>query len=246
MESLATLFIFGPAGGFGPVLFGLEMWEVISQLGHFVYALLTYIGVMGIYYTVLLFRRIQQKRFASVDASREFLGTIRELMRTEKYDEAIKMCETPAYWRIAVPQLVTYAIKNRKESLARLKRDLVIKFEGDVIGSLDRYLSYIFTYTRMGPLAGLLGTVMSMIAAFSHLGAAGKTRVDPGELATDISLALWATAFGLLVATPLTLVGNMINVRIRQLEGDSQETLQRFMEDFERSPAARRPAAARA
>src|SRR5438093_8424699 len=102
MEPLAVLFSSGPGGGFSPVLFALEMWEVISQLGHGVYALLTYIGFMGIYYTVLLFRRTRQKRFPSVDASRDFLATIRELMRTEKYDDAIKMCETPPYLRMAV------------------------------------------------------------------------------------------------------------------------------------------------
>jgi biopolymer transport protein ExbB len=133
--------------------------------------------------------------------------------------------------------LVAFAIKNRKEPLSRIKRDLVVKFESDIIASLDRYLSYIFTYTRMGPLAGLYGTVVSMIAAFARMGKAGEVRVDPGKLAGDISLALWATAIGLLIATPLTLVGNMINVRIRTLEDESQEGLGRFMEDFEKSPA---------
>ncbi len=227
---------------------GIDKAELIGGVGHFTcYPLEVYLIVMGTFYSVLLFRRVRQKRFRSIDASREFLGTIRDLMKAEKYDDAIKVCETPAYWRIAIPQLVAFALKQRKEPLSRIKRDLVVKFESDVIASLDRYLSYIYTYTRMGPLAGLYGTVVSMIAAFARMGAAGETRVDPGKLAGDISLALWATAIGLLIATPLTLVGNMINVRIRSLEDESQETLGRFMEDFEKCPIIlRQKATARA
>ena len=215
----------------------LDRAQIIGALGHYTcYPLEAYLIVMGTFYSILLFRRVRQKRFPTLESSREFLENVRGLLRGEKYEDAIKFCETPNYWRIAVPQLVSLAIKNRKESLSRIKRDLVVKFESDIIASLDRYLSYIFTYTRMGPLAGLYCTVVSMIAAFARMGAAGETRVDPGKLAGDISLALWATAIGLLIATPLTLVGNMINVRIRKLEDESQELLGRFMEDFEKSP----------
>ena len=219
----------------------MDKAEIIGALGHYTcYPLEIYLILFGTFYSILLFRRTRQKRFRSLDASKEFMENIRGYLKAEKYDEAIKMCETPAYWRIAVPQLVAMAIKNRKDPLSRIKRDLVVKFESDVVASLDRYLSYIFTYTRMGPLAGLYGTVVSMIAAFARMGSAGETRVDPGKLAGDISLALWATAIGLLIATPLTLVGNMINVRIRTLEDESQEALGRFMEEFEKSHAIAR------
>jgi biopolymer transport protein ExbB len=215
----------------------IDKAEIIGAVGHYTcYPLEVYLILMGTFYSVLLFRRVKQKKFPTLEASREFLETIRGYLKTEKYEDAIKHCESPANSRIAVPQLVALAVKNRKEPLSRIKRDLVVKFESDIIASLDRYLSYIFTYTRMGPLAGLYGTVVSMIAAFARMGSAGETRVDPGRLAGDISLALWATAIGLLIATPLTLVGNMINVRIRTLEDESQEVLGRFMEDFEKSP----------
>ena len=86
-----------------------------------------------------------------------------------------------------------------------------------------------------------------MIAAFARMGLAAESKIDPAKLAGDISLALWATAIGLLIATPLTLIGNMINVRIRKLEDESQESLGRFMEDFEKCPAIlRQKAQARA
>src|SRR5262249_32070982 len=51
----------------------METWEIISNLGHLVYALLAYLILAGTYYSVLLFRRIRQKKFPSLEASREFL-----------------------------------------------------------------------------------------------------------------------------------------------------------------------------
>ena len=232
----------GLLGTLHPLL-ALETHEVISLCGNLVYLVEAYLAIAGTYYSVLLFRRVRQKSFRSLDARNEFLTALRELMRADKWDDALKLCKTPRYWRVAVPQLCAMAIQNRKDDLGRLKRNLVIKFESDIIASLDHILSYIFTFVRMGPLSGLLGTVLSMIAAFARLGTAGHTKVDPGQLAGDISLALWATAIGLLIATPLTLVGNAINVRIRKLEDASQEALQQFMEDFERSPGVARRAA---
>ena len=131
-------------------------------------------------YTPLFLSRVDSGGATSAEAVST--GGLRDMLRAEKYDDAVKYCETPSNWRVAVPQLVAMAIRNRKEPLSRIKRDLVVKFESDVIGNLDRYLSYIYTYTRMGPLAGLYGTVVSMIAAFARMGQAGETRVDPGVL----------------------------------------------------------------
>lgn len=225
---------------FSTVLFAaLDKAKIIGAFGHYTcYPLEIYLILYGTYYSVLLFRRVKQKSFPSADSSRDFLNSIRDMIKAEKYEDAVAMCDQAPYWRMAVPQLIAMALKMRREPLARIKRDLMVKFESDIIASLDRYLSYIYTYTRMGPLAGLYGTVVSMIAAFARMGssAGGETRVDPGVLAGDISLALYATAIGLLIATPLTLVGNIINVRIRRLEDESQEALGKFMEDFEKCP----------
>src|SRR3989337_1270913 len=102
--------------------------DIIGAFGHFtVYPLEGFLIVAGTFYSILLFRRTRQKRFPSLDASRELLENIRGLLRTEQYDEAVKLCETPSYWRMAVPQLIALAIKNRKDPLSRIKRDLMVK-----------------------------------------------------------------------------------------------------------------------
>lgn len=215
----------------------VDIFRVLIWLGNSVYFLQALMAVFATYFAVLLFRRIKQKRFRNYEASNEFLSSIRELVRSERFDDAAKSCQTPQLWRVLVAQLAAHAVQNRKEDLGRLKRTLAGKFQ-DVISDLDHTLSYIFTVVKMAPLAGLLGTVLGMIAAFSRLGSGDK--VDPAALAGDVSLALWTTAVGVIIATPFILIGNAVNVRIRKLEDSAQTDLMRFMEDFERSPAVAR------
>jgi biopolymer transport protein ExbB/TolQ len=215
----------------------VDVYTALMWLGNSVYFLQALMAVFGLYYSVLLFRRIKQKRFAGAEAANLFLNTVRDQLRADKYDDALKLCQSPLHWRVLVPQLAALAMQNRRDDPVRIKRTLAARFQ-DVISDLDHTLSYIFTVVKMAPLAGLLGTVLGMIAAFSRLGTGDK--VDPSALAGDVSLALWTTAVGVIIATPFILVGNAINVRIRKLEDAAQTDLLRFMEDFERAPSISR------
>jgi biopolymer transport protein ExbB len=51
-------------------------------------------------------------------------------------------------------------------------------------------------------LLGLLGTVIGMIEIFGSQGASGASGANPAQLAHGISVALYNTAFGLIVAIP--------------------------------------------
>jgi len=66
---------------------------------------------------------------------------------------------------------------------------------------LTRRLAHLNVLANIATLVGLLGTISGLITAFAAVGAA-----DPSQrsafLASGISMALNATAFGLLVAIP--------------------------------------------
>lgn len=63
----------------------------------------------------------------------------------------------------------------------------------------DKYLGALATIATIAPLMGLFGTVVGMIEIFgSQSGAVGS----PQQLAQGISIALYNTAFGLLIAIP--------------------------------------------
>jgi len=68
-----------------------------------------------------------------------------------------------------------------------------------VAHDLERYLMALGTIASMAPLMGLLGTVVGMVEIF---GSQSPTGSNPAALAHGISVALYNTAFGLIVAIP--------------------------------------------
>ena len=64
---------------------------------------------------------------------------------------------------------------------------------------MERFLTTIGTIASISPLLGLFGTVVGMIEIFGAQNAGGAA---PAELAHGISVALYNTAFGLIVAVP--------------------------------------------
>jgi biopolymer transport protein ExbB len=68
---------------------------------------------------------------------------------------------------------------------------------------LERYLSALATIASAAPLMGLFGTVVGMIDIFgSQSPTGGATGGNPALLAHGISVALYNTAFGLIIAIP--------------------------------------------
>lgn len=69
--------------------------------------------------------------------------------------------------------------------------------------SMERYLAALATIASAAPLLGLLGTVIGMIEIFgSQSSASSTTGGNPAQLAQGISIALYNTAFGLMIAIP--------------------------------------------
>lgn len=70
-----------------------------------------------------------------------------------------------------------------------------------VAHDLGKFLTSLGTIAAVAPLMGLFGTVIGMIELFGANNPAGGG-ADPQALAHGISVALYNTAFGLLVAIP--------------------------------------------
>ena len=68
-----------------------------------------------------------------------------------------------------------------------------------VTHDLERFLTTLGTIAAMSPLMGLFGTVVGMIEIFGSQSSAAS---NPIQLAQGISIALYNTAFGLMIAIP--------------------------------------------
>lgn len=88
-----------------------------------------------------------------------------------------------------------------------------------VAAKLQKYLGALATIASAAPLIGLLGTVVGMIEIFASQGGAGGMGMAPGggnptQLAHGISIALYNTAFGLMIAIPALIFWRYFRARV--------------------------------
>ena len=68
-----------------------------------------------------------------------------------------------------------------------------------VVHDLERFLTTLGTIAAISPLMGLFGTIVGMIDIFASQGVNGA---NPAQLAQGISIALYTTGLGLIIAIP--------------------------------------------
>jgi len=96
----------------------------------------------------------------------------------------------------------------------------------------DRYLGALATIATIAPLLGLFGTVVGMIEIFGSQGAINGAG-SPQQLAHGISVALYNTAFGLLIAIPALAAWRGLRAMANQRQRECEEfTRQLFKKLF--------------
>ena len=81
--------------------------------------------------------------------------------------------------------------------------------------ALTRRLVVIGTVAANAPYIGLLGTVLGIMLTFHTMGTSGALAVT--SIMIGLSLALKATAAGLLVAIPCVVMNNILRRRVTEL-----------------------------
>lgn len=81
--------------------------------------------------------------------------------------------------------------------------------------ALTKRLVVIGTVAANAPYIGLLGTVLGIMLTFHTMGTSGTMAV--GTIMVGLSLALKATAIGLLVAIPCVVLNNILRRRVSEL-----------------------------
>ena len=95
-------------------------------------------------------------------------------------------------------QIFAAGLRNVQSDIAIMKE--AIEEAGRAVAiELERFLTSLGTIAAIAPLLGLFGTVVGMIEIF---GAQTPQGTNPLVLAHGISIALYNTAFGLVVAVP--------------------------------------------
>jgi len=159
-----------------------------------------------------------------VQLSRIRLVTEAELQKVlhhlEEGDQKLALERARQIPGIAGDLLVT-AVRHSDEKKEYIEEILYEKMLG-ARAKLERGVAFLALAATTGPLLGLLGTVMGMIATFKVISSFGSG--DPKTLAGGISEALICTATGMAVAIPSLLLHAFISRKAKGMLGKMEQT----------------------
>ncbi|EEG07554.1 MotA/TolQ/ExbB proton channel family protein [Pseudogulbenkiania ferrooxidans] len=168
----------------------MPVGSIIEAAGWPIWAII----VASVISLTIIFERFFSLR-QSLVAPQGLLGqTLQEYRRAGATQELLQLLGQHS----PLGRLFAAGLRNADASREVMKES--IEDEGRLVAhQLERYLTTLGTIAAMAPLLGLLGTVIGMIEIF---GSQAPSGTNPTELAHGISVALYNTAFGLIVAIP--------------------------------------------
>jgi biopolymer transport protein ExbB len=92
---------------------------------------------------------------------------------------------------------------------------------------LERFLTTLGTIASISPLMGLFGTVVGMIEIF---GSQTPTGNNPAQLAHGISIALYNTGFGLIIAIPAMIFFRYFRGKVEGFVVDMEQQAARLVD----------------
>lgn len=118
------------------------------------------------------------------------------------------------------------ALANEKNSREIMKES--IEETGRAVAhTLEKYLSTLGTIATVAPLLGLLGTVIGMVELF---GAFTNSGHDVAQFARGISVALYNTAAGIVVAVPAMIAYRYFRTKVDALLLDMEQQAIKLVE----------------
>ncbi|HTM21827.1 MAG TPA: MotA/TolQ/ExbB proton channel family protein [Kofleriaceae bacterium] len=173
--------------------------------------------------TVALERLVVHWRF--IDRARALADTVRRCLTRGALEEGRSACER-SQSALADVFLVGYERLGRakKENLeAAVHRERI-----KVATALKNHLWILATIGVIAPFVGLFGTVLGIIDAFQELQGVQQGGLD--VVSGGISVALYATAFGIFVAVEAVILYNFFNQRLARTAVELRMMTDEFLE----------------
>ena len=166
------------------------MWDIIRAAGWPIWPLI----LSSIVALALIIERMWTLRQSEIAPRGLVDAVLAEYRKAGLTEELVaRTAQSSPLGRVLASGLI-----NVKSSRVVMK-EAIEEVGGVVSHDLGRFLTTLGTIAAMAPLLGLFGTVVGMIEIFGSTTAVGA---NPVQLAHGISVALYNTAFGLIIAIP--------------------------------------------
>jgi biopolymer transport protein ExbB len=191
----------------------MDVNDLAKMMGDACYGFLALNFVWGLYNIIMGFRRVKELNFRDHEEQAEFVDQVTQLLEARRYDAVEELAAEDGR---ALPQLTQLAVANRGLGYDQLRQVVTEVLQRDVMADLEYRTNWVATVIKCGPLLGLFGTVLGMMAAFGRIGTGEQ--VEPYMIAKEISIALICTAMGLATAIPFNFILASLTTRVRNFQ----------------------------
>jgi biopolymer transport protein ExbB len=191
----------------------MEVWYAIVQFfsngGAFMYPIVLLLALgLGVSVERYITLTLAAKR------NRQTWEKLEDLIRKGEFEKARELSnkDNSAIAQLFASALARQGAVRRREDIDRAMEETLMA----IIPRLEKRTHYLATFANMSTLAGLLGTIIGLIHAFTAV-----SNADPADkaelLSASISIGMNCTAFGLMVAIPLVLVHSLLQTKTTEL-----------------------------
>lgn len=195
-------------------LHSIDIIKMFQEGGPFMMIVLA----ISIVAAVITFERLLALRFRlSIDGKRLF-NEIKKYLAVGDHRRALEVCRQ--YPTVPLAQVLGAGVANINNSL----EESHVAMESEALYHVPRIsqrIAYLPSLANTATLVGLLGTITGLIVAFS--GSSGQAIAGMTKeqiLAQGIAIAMYTTAFALMVAIPTVLVGMYLSNQANKLIDD--------------------------
>ncbi|NDF14211.1 MotA/TolQ/ExbB proton channel family protein [bacterium] len=150
---------------------------------------------------------------------RSFMAEIQTYLLNNDLDGAIRVCNGAR--NAALPKVIKAGLMRASRSEEQIQNALDAA-SLEVIPQLERNLPYLALIANVATLLGLLGTISGLIRSFAAI-----ANADPAQrqalLSAGISEAMFATAFGLVVAIATMIFHSVLSSKASRIVSEIDE-----------------------
>jgi len=166
------------------------VFSIIQAAGWPIYFLL----LASVIAVALIIERAVALRRSKVVPGGLLASVVSEYRQHGVNEEVLKRLNTHSH----LGRVFAAGLKNVRSS-REVMREAVEEAGRSCAHDLERFLTSLGTIASISPLMGLFGTIVGMIEIFGSATGSGN---NPQQLAHGISVALYNTGFGLIIAIP--------------------------------------------
>ncbi len=190
----------------------MSLFEIISAAGWTIYPLIL-CSILAVAFTIERFVNLRAEKIVPANLVDEAIGVSRTGVPSG--DILAKLEQNSMLGEVLAHSMRQLAA-NPRIGEDELRAAIEVKGRS-VAHRMEKFLTALGTIAALGPLLGLLGTVIGMIEIFGSQGGANGMGGNPTQLAHGISIALYNTAFGLIVAIPALVAWKFFRARVDDL-----------------------------